>query len=235
MDNIIWQNWKKTKLVPLKSVPRVLIDATLICFSPPVIALLSTSLVSLDWCCFNLFSVHKCYLFNKKWLFLYLQLRNLVWATSKHDVYLLLHYSVLHWSALNGVDTEIMDVHGHVAPSEVGKNSSFILSFNQLRPLFNYSWCYPVFWQKHPGSLLEGFLHTQISTMAVKDNLLVAGGFQGELICKVNIHVTCIQIYDCWNLSELMILIIIDVVICKYDAAPRSRRNKLLLQDNIWW
>lgn len=25
----------------------------------------------------------------------------------------------------------------------------------------------------------------QISTMAVKDNLLVAGGFQGELICKV--------------------------------------------------
>jgi len=39
--------------------------------------------------------------------------------------------------------------------------------------------------QKHPGSLLEGFVHTQISTMAVKDNLLVAGGFQGELICKV--------------------------------------------------
>jgi hypothetical protein len=25
----------------------------------------------------------------------------------------------------------------------------------------------------------------QISTMALKDNLLVAGGFQGELICKV--------------------------------------------------
>ncbi|GJN41324.1 hypothetical protein PR202_gn00680 [Eleusine coracana subsp. coracana] len=37
---------------------------------------------------------------------------------------------------------------------------------------------------KHPGSLLEGFSHTQISTMAVKDNFLVAGGFQGELICK---------------------------------------------------
>jgi len=25
----------------------------------------------------------------------------------------------------------------------------------------------------------------QISTMALKDNLMVAGGFQGELICKV--------------------------------------------------
>ncbi|KAJ1267439.1 hypothetical protein BS78_07G055800 [Paspalum vaginatum] len=83
------------------------------------------------------------------------QLRNLVWATSKHDVYLLLHYSVLHWSALNGVDTDIMDVHGYVAPSE-----------------------------KHPGSFSEVFFRTQISTMAVNDKLLVAGGFQGELICK---------------------------------------------------
>ncbi|WVZ94945.1 hypothetical protein U9M48_040771 [Paspalum notatum var. saurae] len=83
------------------------------------------------------------------------QLRNLVWATSKHDVYLLLHYSVLHWSALNGVDTDIMDVHGYVAPSE-----------------------------KHPGSFSEVFFRTQISTMAVNDKLLVAGGYQGELICK---------------------------------------------------
>lgn len=41
--------------------------------------------------------------------------------------------------------------------------------------------------QKHPGSLLEGFTQTQVSTIAVKDNLLVAGGFQGELICKVHV------------------------------------------------
>ncbi|XBH64106.1 uncharacterized WD repeat-containing protein C2A9.03 isoform X2 [Aegilops tauschii subsp. strangulata] len=86
---------------------------------------------------------------------LHFQLRNLVWATSKHDVYLMSHYSVLHWSALSGVDTELMNVQGHVAPKE-----------------------------KHPGSLLEGFSQTKVSTMAVKDNLLVAGGFQGELICK---------------------------------------------------
>ncbi|VAI60271.1 unnamed protein product [Triticum turgidum subsp. durum] len=86
---------------------------------------------------------------------LHFQLRNLVWATSKHDVYLMSHYSVLHWSALSGVDTELMNVQGHVAPRE-----------------------------KHPGSLLEGFSQTQVSTLAVKDNLLVAGGFQGELICK---------------------------------------------------
>jgi len=40
--------------------------------------------------------------------------------------------------------------------------------------------------QKHAGSLLEGFTQTQISTIAVKDNFLVAGGFQGELTCKVS-------------------------------------------------
>lgn len=86
---------------------------------------------------------------------LHFQLRNLVWASSKHDVYLMSHFSVIHWSALTGKKTEVLDVSGHVAPSE-----------------------------KHPGSLLEGFFHTQVSTLAVKENLLVAGGFQGELICK---------------------------------------------------
>ncbi|KAJ3707448.1 hypothetical protein LUZ61_011153 [Rhynchospora tenuis] len=86
---------------------------------------------------------------------LHFQLRNLVWATSKHDVYLMSHHSVLHWSALTNEKKELIDVQGHVAPSE-----------------------------KHPGSLLEGFYQTQVSTLAVKDNLLVAGGFQGEIICK---------------------------------------------------
>ncbi|WOL13934.1 hypothetical protein Cni_G22714 [Canna indica] len=86
---------------------------------------------------------------------LHFQLRNLVWARSKHDVYLMSHHSVLHWSALNFQKTEIINVAGHIAPNE-----------------------------KHPGSLLEGFSQTQVSTLAVRDNLLIAGGFQGELICK---------------------------------------------------
>lgn len=86
---------------------------------------------------------------------LHFQLRNLVWATSKHDIFLLSHYSIIHWSALTGEKSEVLDVSGHVAPSE-----------------------------KHPGNLNEGFSQTQVSTMAVKDNLLVAGGFQGEIICK---------------------------------------------------
>ncbi|XP_074310827.1 putative WD repeat-containing protein C2A9.03 [Silene latifolia] len=86
---------------------------------------------------------------------LHFQLRNLVWATSKHDVYLISNSCIIHWSALSHTKSEVLNVSGHVAPTE-----------------------------KHPGSLLEGFSQTQVSTLAVKDNLLVAGGFHGELICK---------------------------------------------------
>ncbi|KAL9451985.1 hypothetical protein AB3S75_007893 [Citrus x aurantiifolia] len=86
---------------------------------------------------------------------LHFQLRNLVWSTSKHDVYLMSHFSIVHWSSLSSKRTEVLDVSGHVAPCE-----------------------------KHPGNLLEGFTQTQVSTLAVRDNLLIAGGFQGELICK---------------------------------------------------
>ncbi|KAG5555647.1 hypothetical protein RHGRI_006335 [Rhododendron griersonianum] len=83
------------------------------------------------------------------------QLRNLVWATSKQDVYFMSHFSVTHWSALTCNKTEVLNFSGHVAPCE-----------------------------KHPGSLPEGFTRTRVSTLAVKDRLLVAGGFKGELICK---------------------------------------------------
>ncbi|WVY99702.1 hypothetical protein V8G54_025772 [Vigna mungo] len=81
------------------------------------------------------------------------KLRNLVWATSKHDVYLMSQFSIMHWSSMTCKSSEVLDVSGHVAPSE-----------------------------KHPESLLEGFTHTQVSTLAVREKLLVAGGFQGELI-----------------------------------------------------
>ncbi|CAN6487355.1 unnamed protein product [Victoria cruziana] len=86
---------------------------------------------------------------------LHFQLRNLVWATSKHDVYLMSNYSVIHWSSLACTPSEVLNVSGRIVPAE-----------------------------RYPGSLLEGFSQPQISTLAVKGNLLVAGGFQGELICK---------------------------------------------------
>lgn len=48
-----------------------------------------------------------------------MQLRNLVWATSKHDVYLMSQFSVTHWSSLTSTRSEVLNVSGHVAPSEV--------------------------------------------------------------------------------------------------------------------
>ncbi|XP_059444233.1 uncharacterized WD repeat-containing protein C2A9.03-like [Corylus avellana] len=83
------------------------------------------------------------------------QLRNLLWATSKHDVYLMQNYSVMHWSSLQRRGKEVLNVARPIVPS-----------------------------LKSPGLLPPSLSRVQISTMAVKENLLVAGGFQGELICK---------------------------------------------------
>lgn len=83
------------------------------------------------------------------------QLRNLVWATSKHNVYLMQNYSIMHWSSLKQKGEEVLNVAGPIVPSV-----------------------------KHPGSSPQGLTRVQVSAMSVKDNLVVAGGFQGELICK---------------------------------------------------
>ncbi|CAN6584017.1 unnamed protein product [Malus baccata var. baccata] len=88
-------------------------------------------------------------------LFLPRQLRNLLWATSKHDVYVMQNFSVMHWSSLLRRGKEVLNVAKPVVPTE-----------------------------KRPGLLVRPLSRVQISTMAVKENLLVAGGFQGELICK---------------------------------------------------
>ena len=55
---------------------------------------------------------------------------------------------------------------------------------------------------RYAGNLLEGFSQTQISTLAVKDNLLVAGGFQGELTCKVS-HFWQL----CYSISSAVLII----------------------------
>ncbi|KAL9268313.1 hypothetical protein AKJ16_DCAP14143 [Drosera capensis] len=78
---------------------------------------------------------------------LHFQLRSLVCATSKHNVYLVQNYSFMHWSALRNKSKEVLSVGGRADPS---------LAVSRM----------------------------QVTTMSVKDNLLVAGGFRGELICK---------------------------------------------------
>ncbi|CAN0824411.1 Uncharacterized WD repeat-containing protein C2A9.03 [Linum grandiflorum] len=87
------------------------------------------------------------------------KLRNLLWATSKHDVFLVGDYSVVHWSALARKGKEVLNVAKPVVPTV-----------------------------KRPGLLTQSLSRVQISSMAVKENILVAGGFQGELICKYLDH-----------------------------------------------
>eukprot|EP00899_Mesostigma_viride_P006555 jgi/Mesvir1/15900/Mv02803-RA.1 len=74
------------------------------------------------------------------------QLRNLVWATSKHDVYVMFESGIQHWSPVTGKLTEVMS-------------------------LLN----------GRPGSALG---RVQISTMCAYRNLIVAGGFLGEMVVK---------------------------------------------------
>ncbi|XP_031736635.1 uncharacterized WD repeat-containing protein C2A9.03 isoform X2 [Cucumis sativus] len=86
-------------------------------------------------------------------------LRNLLWATSKHDVYLMQNYSVMHWSSLLRRGKEVLNVAKPIVPT-----------------------------LKRPGLSSQSLSRVQISTMTVKENLIVAGGFQGELICKYLDH-----------------------------------------------
>lgn len=51
--------------------------------------------------------------------FSFLQLRELVWATSNHDVYLMSNHSITHWSSVTSSGDEVLDLAGHVTPSEV--------------------------------------------------------------------------------------------------------------------
>ncbi|AEE31844.1 Transducin/WD40 repeat-like superfamily protein [Arabidopsis thaliana] len=83
------------------------------------------------------------------------QLRNLVWATSKHDVYLMQNYSLMHWSSLLQRGKEVLNVARSVTPT-----------------------------QKLPGLFSEPLSRVQVSSMAVKENLILLGGFDGELLCK---------------------------------------------------
>ncbi|ESQ27313.1 hypothetical protein EUTSA_v10018538mg [Eutrema salsugineum] len=82
------------------------------------------------------------------------QLRNLIWATSKHDVYFMKNYSLMHWSSLLQRGKEVLNV------------------------------AKPIVSKMQPGLLSQSLSRVRISTMAVKNDLIVAGGFQGELICK---------------------------------------------------
>ncbi|XP_015167223.1 uncharacterized protein [Solanum tuberosum] len=83
------------------------------------------------------------------------ELRNLVWAPSKYDVYLMSHFSIIDWSSLTCAKTEILNLSWDVAPLE-----------------------------NHPESFLEELKETLARTLVVKDKIFVTNGLHGELIVK---------------------------------------------------
>jgi hypothetical protein len=82
--------------------------------------------------------------------FVHFQLRNLVWATSKHDAYVMSENRVVHWNAGTRRATTVLDLDGGASGS---------------------------------GGVIAGdFPRIQVSTTCVRDGLVAAGGFAGELV-----------------------------------------------------
>lgn len=76
------------------------------------------------------------------------QLRNLAWATSKHDVFVMHDATVVHWDAAAKRKTPVLDLSGS------------------------------------GSAIASGLGMVQISTMIAKGDLVIAGGFYGEMIAK---------------------------------------------------
>ena len=76
------------------------------------------------------------------------QLRNLAWATSKHDVFVIHEGSVLHWDTAAETKRRVLDLSGSDTSDATG----------------------------------PGVVH--ICTMIAKNDLVIAGGFHGELVAK---------------------------------------------------
>lgn len=128
-------------------------------------------------CTFNIFTgiahnIFSCYL--------YLQLRNLVWSTSKHDVYLMSDFSVIHWSSLSPKKTEVLNVFGHVAPCEV---HLFLRSYFESFQLWAL------------GFLFRKYSWTDISLTETPWK------FTGRIYSNTSKHFGCPwQFVDCWGI-----------------------------------
>ncbi|KAE8669427.1 Glycosyl hydrolase family protein isoform 1 [Hibiscus syriacus] len=113
----------------------------------------------------DIFKVHSASLDNFPDYFTIVsrRLRNLLWATSKHDVYLMENYSVMQWSPLLRRGEEL----------------------NVAKPIV-------------PCLQLSG---VQVSTMTVKENFLVAGGFQGNLFALYDLYLNQPGVAFCTKLT----------------------------------
>lgn len=86
--------------------------------------------------------------------FVHFQLRNLVWATSKHDAYVVSENRVVHWNAATRRATAVLDLDGGASGVRAGGGAATAGDFPRV----------------------------QVSTTCVRDGLMAAGGFAGELV-----------------------------------------------------
>ncbi|KAJ4701304.1 Transducin/WD40 repeat protein [Melia azedarach] len=123
-------------------------------------------------------------------------LRNLLWATSKHDVYLMQNYSVMHWSSLLRRSKEVLNVAKPIVPT-----------------------------LDRPGLLAQSLNRVQISTMAVKENLLVAGGFHWGAHLQV-FKSTWVDVYHSPSGSKRVVAANNDAQVRIFDAQNFACLNR---------
>eukprot|EP00873_Tetraselmis_striata_P025363 jgi/Tetstr1/445627/TSEL_003432.t1 len=88
---------------------------------------------------------------NVKPVIVHFQLRNLLTATSKHDVYVNSTNSIMHYNALTRQTTSVLDLSGRT------------------------------------GSVSAGWGQMQVCNLTIREGLMVAGGFYGDLVVH-NLH-----------------------------------------------
>ena len=87
---------------------------------------------------------------------LLMQLRNLVWATSKHDVFLMSQSSIIHWLSLTCAKSEVLNFSGHVAPSVVSSSRQFFgLQRNNLWDVIIFLTCQIILFSVKFGCLIK--------------------------------------------------------------------------------
>ncbi|GJP79072.1 hypothetical protein CLOP_g9317 [Closterium sp. NIES-67] len=142
------------------------------------------------------------------------QLRNLVWATSKHDVYTMHGHTISHYSALSRRSLDFLDLGGPVVPISHLQRAPWL--YHQRATTATLRTGGPrIYGGGGAGGTGEGVSsgaggaagpgrgdaggggaggaedgtweavgRVQVSTMCVRNGLMAAGGFNGEMVCK---------------------------------------------------
>jgi hypothetical protein len=127
----------------------------------------------------------------------FLQLRNLVWANSKHDIYVMHHYAINHWSPLRRKVTPVMNLSGQVG--NLASRSDYILILVlgseeacTLDPSFGLLICTST----HSYGCIVPNLEELLSGCVGKVTVDIK---PEEILLRIRTMKTCIQQAQLWN------------------------------------